>query len=153
MPIANPLSETFAVLRPSLLPGLVDALGHNRRHGQREVRLFELGTRFVAGAGERRALALGWLGATTPEHWGTRARNVDLFDLKGVAEMLGAALGLRLMTVPDTRAHLGRSEQAARVVVADVADRHPDLGGELLDRQIVAQRLVGRRLRCVLPHT
>ena len=35
--LANPLSETFAVMRPSLLPGLVAAVGHNRRHEQRDV--------------------------------------------------------------------------------------------------------------------
>ena len=46
MPLANPLSENFAVLRPSLLPGLVDAVAHNRRHGPRDVRLFEIGSRF-----------------------------------------------------------------------------------------------------------
>ena len=50
-------------LRPSLLPGLVDSVSHNRRHGQRDVRLFELGTRFVATSGERRALGLAWMGA------------------------------------------------------------------------------------------
>ena len=30
VPIANPLSENFAVLRPSALPSLVDAVAHNR---------------------------------------------------------------------------------------------------------------------------
>ena len=39
--IANPLSEKFAVLRPSLLPGLVDALAYNRRREQRDIRLYE----------------------------------------------------------------------------------------------------------------
>jgi phenylalanyl-tRNA synthetase beta chain len=58
--------------RPSLLPGLVDSLSHNRRHGRRDVRLFELGTRFLSSAGEHRALALGWLGASGPEHWARR---------------------------------------------------------------------------------
>ena len=67
--ITNPLSELFAVLRPSLLPGLVDAVAHNRRHGQRDVRLFELGTRFVRRAGESRTLSLAWTGAATAEHW------------------------------------------------------------------------------------
>jgi phenylalanyl-tRNA synthetase beta chain len=33
--IANPLSAKFDTLRPSLLPGLVDAVAHNRRHGRR----------------------------------------------------------------------------------------------------------------------
>src|SRR5204863_901671 len=41
--IANPLSEKFAVLRPSLLPGLVDAAAHNRRRQHHDVRLFETG--------------------------------------------------------------------------------------------------------------
>ena len=40
--------------------------------------------------------------------------------------------------VADARAHLRRGQQAAGVVVADVAHRHADLGGELLDRQVVA---------------
>jgi len=35
--IANPLSETFAVLRPSLLPGVVDSLSHNRRRAQADL--------------------------------------------------------------------------------------------------------------------
>ena len=40
------------------------------------------------------------------------------------------------VVVADARAHLGRGQQPARMVVADVAHRHPDLGGELLDRQV-----------------
>ena len=35
VPIKNPLSEAFAVLRPSLLPGLVESAGRNVRRGQR----------------------------------------------------------------------------------------------------------------------
>ena len=57
--LANPLSEKFTVLRPSLLPGLVDAVSHNRRHGRRDVRLFEIGTRF-SPTGETRGAALAW---------------------------------------------------------------------------------------------
>jgi len=41
--IANPLSENFAVLRPSLLVGLLDSLAHNRRRERRDVRLFRVG--------------------------------------------------------------------------------------------------------------
>ncbi|MGE3511885.1 MAG: phenylalanine--tRNA ligase subunit beta, partial [Vicinamibacterales bacterium] len=58
--IANPLTATFDVLRPSLLPGLVDALAHNRRHGRRDVALFEIGARFSANGGERRGVGLAW---------------------------------------------------------------------------------------------
>lgn len=85
--LANPLSETFAVMRPSLVPGLVQAVSHNRRHGRRDVRLFEIGTRF-SPKGEARMLALAWTGLATPDHWSGNRRDVDFFDLKGVVEDL-----------------------------------------------------------------
>jgi phenylalanyl-tRNA synthetase beta chain len=91
--IANPLSEKFAVLRPSILPGLVDSCSHNRRRGRKDVRLFETGRRFTR-EGERRAAALAWCGAGTEAHWTTAARAVDFFDLKGVVELLCSALGV-----------------------------------------------------------
>src|SRR3546814_1300293 len=42
VPLANPLSADLAVMRPSLLPGLVEALRHNRARQQGRVRLFEV---------------------------------------------------------------------------------------------------------------
>jgi phenylalanyl-tRNA synthetase beta chain len=100
VPIANPLSENFAVLRPSLLPGLMDAVSYNRRREQRDVRLFEVGARFSRSAGERRALACAWMGAAATEHWSGGARDVDFFDVKGLAERLGSAFGVAIETVP-----------------------------------------------------
>jgi phenylalanyl-tRNA synthetase beta chain len=66
--LANPLSEKFTTLRPSLLPGLIDAVSHNRRHGRRDVRLFEIGTRF-SPRGETRGAGAAWTGLATPDHW------------------------------------------------------------------------------------
>ena len=103
--LANPLSEKFTTLRPSLLPGLVDAVSHNRRHGRREVRLFEIGTRF-APHGETRAVAAAWTGAATPEHWSARGREVDFFDVKGVAEQICATLNVTVEIVAATRPYL-----------------------------------------------
>ncbi len=89
--IANPLSEKFAVLRPSLVPGLLESCAHNRRRGRKDVRLFETGSRFTA-SGEGRAVAFVWSGAGDAGHWSGGARPVDLFDVKGVVEAIGAAL-------------------------------------------------------------
>ena len=97
--IANPLSENFGVLRPSCLPGLVAAVAHNRHREQRDVRLFEIGSRFTRTGGERRAIAAVWSGASGGDHWGGGTRPVDFFDIKGVAERIGTALGLDLQTV------------------------------------------------------
>jgi phenylalanyl-tRNA synthetase beta chain len=86
--IAHPLSEKFAVLRPSLLPGLVESVGYNRRREHRTVRLFEIGRRFHASGGETRTVGLAWTGAGSAEHWSAKPRDVDVFDLKGVVERL-----------------------------------------------------------------
>ena len=87
--LANPLSEKFAVMRPSLLPGLIDAVSHNRRHGRREVQLFEIGTRF-SPRGETRGAGFAWTGLATADHWSGARRAVDFFDIKGVVEHLTA---------------------------------------------------------------
>ena len=101
VPIANPLSENFAVLRPSLLPGLVDAVAYNRRREQRDVRLFELGVRFSRGTGERRALGCAWMGAAIGEHWSGGGRDVDFFDVKGLVQRIGETFAIDV----DTRPH------------------------------------------------
>ena len=92
VPIANPLSESFAVLRPSVLPGLVAAVAHNRRREQRDVRLFEIGARFSRARGERRSLAFAWTGAVGADHWSGGTRAIDYFDVQGVVERVCHAL-------------------------------------------------------------
>jgi phenylalanyl-tRNA synthetase beta chain len=98
VPIANPLSENFAVLRPSALPSLIDAVAHNRRREQRDVRLFEIGARFSRSRGERRSLVCAWTGSAIGEHWSGGARDVDFFDMKGVVERLADSLRLEVRT-------------------------------------------------------
>jgi phenylalanyl-tRNA synthetase beta chain len=97
--VENPLSEKYAVLRPSLLPGLIDAAAHNRRREHHDVRLFELGKRFAA-SGETRAVAGVWCGAGAPPHWSAPARAADFYDVKGVVDALGRALGIELEYEP-----------------------------------------------------
>jgi phenylalanyl-tRNA synthetase beta chain len=100
--IANPLSEKFAVLRPSLLPGLLDACAHNRRRERRDVQLFEAGSRFPAG-GEGRAVAFVWCGANRPAHWSSPTRPVDFFDAKGVADQIALAFAVPTEWIPADR--------------------------------------------------
>jgi phenylalanyl-tRNA synthetase beta chain len=89
--VANPLSAKFDTLRPSLLPGLVDAVAHNRRHGRRDVGLFEIGARFAVD-GETRGVGLAWTGNGAVEHWSGGQREVDFFDAKGLVQELCDAL-------------------------------------------------------------
>jgi len=113
VPIANPLSENFAVLRPSLLPGLVDAVAYNRRREQRDVRLFEIGVRFSRSAGERRALGCAWMGAALGEHWSGGGREVDFFDVKGLVQRIGEGFAIDVSTTPHQEPWLVAGRAAA----------------------------------------
>ena len=116
VPVANPLSENFGVLRPSALPGLLDGLAHNRNRQQRDVRLFEIGNRFSKSRGESRVLACAWTGAASGEHWSGGARDVDFFDMKGVAERVFQALRVYdARTLPHREAWLAPGRSAAVV--------------------------------------
>ena len=109
--IANPLNAKFDTLRPSLIPGLVDAVAHNRRHGRRDVRLFEIGTRF-APSGETRGVGIAWTGNAGPDHWSGGAREVDFFDLKGQVEQLCVAFGVAVRLSPSVAPFLVAGQTA-----------------------------------------
>jgi phenylalanyl-tRNA synthetase beta chain len=127
--ILNPLSEQFTVLRPSLLPGVLSSLAHNVRRGQDDVRLFEVGTSFSAGAGERRRVACAWTGTASAAHWSGSGRGVDFFDIKGVVELVAGALGVTTAWSPAEVPYLVRG-RAAHVALPSPAGSpfQPDSG-------------------------
>ncbi|GGD58446.1 phenylalanine--tRNA ligase subunit beta [Pseudoxanthomonas indica] len=122
VPLANPLSAELGVMRTSLLPGLVAALGRNLARQATRVRLFELGNVFAdAGQGqaprETQRLAAAVCGDAYQEQWGqTPARKVDFHDLKGDLQSLAAASGAVLEFRPASppQGHPGRSAEVYR---------------------------------------
>jgi len=107
----NPISAEMAVLRPSLLPGLVQAIVYNQNRGQQVLRFFEFGRVFartdrpdtlVPGFAEHEALIIGLSGPHAPEGWDVQPRLTDFFDLKGLIETLLDTLHLsdRIALVP-----------------------------------------------------
>ncbi len=98
VPIGNPLSAQFSVLRPSLVAGLLTAIAHNRNRERTDVCLFELGAT-VTRAGESRRVAIAWTGEASGSHWSGRRRTVDFFDLKGLVERVADALQMELTFV------------------------------------------------------
>jgi phenylalanyl-tRNA synthetase beta chain len=99
--VRNPLNEDQVVLRPSLVPGLLEAAGRNARAGVKMVRLFEVGRVFGEvqpgqGGEERLSLAMVLSGTREGASWrGGEARAVDLADVRGVLEaVLGCAVSL-----------------------------------------------------------
>jgi phenylalanyl-tRNA synthetase beta chain len=100
LPLRNPLSGDMNVLRPSLLPGLLDSLQHNVDRKVADVALFEVGRVFLRegeGARETRRLAIALTGRRAPAFWSgdDRDARMDLFDLKGGLEVFLDRFGAR----------------------------------------------------------
>ena len=122
--LSNPIIEGARLMRPSLLPGLLEATRHNFNHGTRDVRLFEMGRVFAASStsgedGESRpneveAFALLITGDAL-EEGKAAGRAADFFDLKGALEAAADAMRVgELEFAPDSVPHL-REGQSARV--------------------------------------
>ena len=134
--LANPIASQMAVLRSTLFGGLIANLLINLRRRQSRVRLFETGRGFrrEAGgapvAGFRQPMLLAGLayGGALPEGWGSGARKVDFFDVKGDVEALLAPASLRCEPLVHPALHPGR---AARILrdgreIGCLGELHPE---------------------------
>ncbi|MBI2763436.1 MAG: phenylalanine--tRNA ligase subunit beta [Chloroflexi bacterium] len=94
--VTNPLSADHAFLRQELVGGLVSAIALNRRRGQDDLALFEIGK----GYGRRADRAHEWwrlgvalAGSFDVAAWNRPRRAADLHDAKGILEALCSLLG------------------------------------------------------------
>ncbi|MFC3712677.1 phenylalanine--tRNA ligase subunit beta [Sphingoaurantiacus capsulatus] len=129
----NPISADLAVMRPSLLPGLLGAAKRNLDRGQSSLRLFEVGRRYLAD-GERPTVGLVLAGERTGRDWRTgKAAPFDAFDAKAEVLAALAAAGApveRLQVMGDVSPwyHPGRSARLClgpKQALAEFGELHP----------------------------
>jgi phenylalanyl-tRNA synthetase beta chain len=92
--VSLPLSEDHAVLRPSLVPGLVATAERNVRHGLKALRFFEMGRVFRHNGGgkardvESDSIALLLSGPLAPESWSHSPDIATVHDVKAVLQAM-----------------------------------------------------------------
>ena len=91
MKMNNPISLDLAVLRASILPGLLACVKRNVSRKNADLALFEIGHVFCKNSAkypeERDELAIVMTGRAHPERYSAeRAVNYDFYDIKGVLE-------------------------------------------------------------------
>lgn len=149
--LANPLSEERAVMRTSLLPGLLEAVARARRHQARGVALFEVARTYhplpeAALPDEPLELAIVLAGPRV-EHVG-EADEHDFYDGKGMLQsIVQGALGVELECVLDPALDADapylhpRRRARLRIGGRDVGvlgEVHPDVGDAFeLDTRVV----------------
>lgn len=93
--VQNPISARAAVLRTTLLPGLLDNAAWNLNRGLEGVHVFEMGNVYRWEGGKHREdLHLGLLstGLLPGTSWAAAAGETDFYVLKGAVEALAEAL-------------------------------------------------------------
>jgi len=120
-----PLSEDHAVMRPSIVPGLVASAARNVRQGAKSLRLFELGRVFRnAGGGkakdqESETLAVLLSGPVAPQNWASPAPTIaDIHDLAGLVAVL----------VPQATVRFAPRERDGFVLSGDIKAGDQNLG-------------------------
>jgi phenylalanyl-tRNA synthetase beta chain len=181
VPLANPLSSDMNVLRPALLPGLLDALRHNLSHKTYNVALFEVGrvvsvkpANAAGGAssqsvGESRHVAIALTGQRKGVFWtgDDREARFDIYDLKGVVEEFLEQFGLRgtcfvrraeatplfieSATVQLGRLYLGEIGQVNPLLARSYDLRDPVLLAELDLNELLARRNTAKGFKPLPP--
>lgn len=128
--LQNPIASNLAVMRSSLIVGLVGALRFNLNRKQARVRLFEVGACFTRSDNKyvqtQRLSGIAY-GACLQEQWGAAAKVVDFYDVKSDIEALFAPEVLRFVAASHPALHPGRSAQiyCADKAVGWIGELHP----------------------------
>ena len=178
--LANPMSAEHAVMRTTLLPGLLGVVRDNLAQQNYPLSLFEQGRVYFAtgehtGAGDARAeaptpwpvhemesLAVVLCGPTLHENWTGVGRETDFYTAKGVVERVLAALGLDDVTFErcsEPFLHPGKSATVMLagaslghmgLVRADIAARFGIDAAPIYAAELSLEALVGRALEARL---
>ena len=123
--IMNPLADDQGVMRTMLLPGLLENVRHNLNRQNSDIGLFEIGKVFWPVAGQeqpREILRLGAVFSGRPGvgapvlHYGTRP--FDIYDLKGIVEIILAQIGLQAALFGTAEASSAYADQETYVTVS-----------------------------------
>jgi phenylalanyl-tRNA synthetase beta chain len=137
--LKNPIASQMAVMRSSLIAGLVANVRYNVNRKASRIRVFEVGAVFMKNPGvtdgplavagfeqPKRVGALAY-GPAVEEQWGQASRNVDFFDVKADLEALFAPRTLRFARAEHPALHPGRSAQVllGERVIGVIGELHP----------------------------
>jgi len=91
--ILNPLNQDQELMRPSMLPSMLQAAVTNINRGQKDLRFFEIGKRYFAD-GEKETLGVLLTGRRRHDWRSSKKDSIEIFDLKGILERVFQILGI-----------------------------------------------------------
>ncbi len=138
--IGNPLAEDASVMRSNGIVSMIGALEWNLNHGQRDLRLFEIGKTYELRDGEPAEVTVLTLGATGLAREKTiyeDAREFGFADLKGDLNSIGELAGGNFSWISVKRSWLnpsGSGEVAVRQPLQSAPAPPVGIAGQLARR-------------------
>ncbi|MCE5230301.1 phenylalanine--tRNA ligase subunit beta [bacterium] len=139
--IANPLTVDQVIMRPSVLPGVLAAVGLNQKRFESSIALFEIGKVWPpdskpADPDAERWEAVAVLTGPLPPTWSAAARDCDFYDMKGIVESLISELDAAPEFEPLTDSPVFHPGRSARLLVkgqtvGELGELHPELAAAL----------------------
>jgi phenylalanyl-tRNA synthetase beta chain len=88
--IVNPQNKDLRLMRPSLIPSMLEVVAANMNYGNTDLKLFEIGSRYMKSGGkelpfEIKTCCVAVTGASA-RTWFEQAEAYSFFDLKGIVE-------------------------------------------------------------------
>jgi phenylalanyl-tRNA synthetase beta chain len=139
--ILNPISEDQAVMRTSLIPGLLQTMKYNISQQNKNLKIFEIGHAFFhAGKEDRQPdeiemLAGLWTGKRIDSTWFSKEMACDFYDVKGIVEELLRNTGIinaAFTRMPAESCFYTRPGHTARIIYENepmglVGEVHPNV--------------------------
>ncbi len=137
--VLQPHSLDQSVLRPSLLPGLLQVVKHNYDRENQDLSGFEMGKIHFHSKDEyieQSAIGIILTGKSSPYHIDPKPRTYDFFDLKGIIENLCNLLHMDSIVFSPSHLHNFHPNRQAIIkcqdsVIGSLGELHPRHGSNL----------------------
>ena len=139
IPIMNPITDEYPILRTTLMAGLLDTVARNLSRKNEDLKLYEVGTThhalslpLTSHPEEECRLCGAMVGRRDGTEWCHSRDQVDFFDAKGAVEILLSGLGLQEWEMQRSTApwlHPGKQADfiAGTTTVATIGALHPSV--------------------------
>ena len=101
--LQNPLSEKNELMRPTLIPSVLNVASQNIRKNSKNIRIFEMAPVYFNSEGSDDAtqqdrLTICLSGNQNRDHWSHASEPADIYDLMGCVEKVADMLGMSELT-------------------------------------------------------
>lgn len=122
--VLNPTSIDQSILRPSMLPGLLQVVKYNIDHQNHDISGFEIGKIHYKKEEQFKEQSVAGIiltGKPRPHHWDIKPHSVDFYDLKGIIEGVLKELGIDNVRFKENAIHTFHTGRQAAIFAGTLA--------------------------------